>query len=206
MTPLLIAGAGGHGCVVADTLEMIGCWRVIAFIDDRFPKLKKVGPWSVVGRFSDAAHLCEKYQNIVVAIGDNNVRIELLERYGKQGFKRPVIIHQKAYVSRYAEILDGTVVFAQATIHYGAYVGLGCIVNTASVIEHDCRIEEGTHICPGVRLAGGVSIGKHSWIGIGAVVREGVSIGNNVIVGAGAVVVKNLPNGVTAIGVPARPI
>ena len=43
-------------------------------------------------------------------------------------------------------------------------------------------------------------------IGTGASVVPGVTIGRRSIVGAGAVVVDDLPPGVTAVGVPARPI
>lgn len=205
MKRLLIAGAGGHGCVVADAAEMTGHWQGIAFLDDRFPELRGVAHWPVIGRLSDANSLQGEYEDIVVAIGDNHVRLECLERCEKEGFSRPVIVHPRASVSSHATLLDGTVVFAQAAVNFGARIGLGCIVNTGAVIEHDCRIEQGTHICPGVRLAGGVSVGAYSWLGIGAVVKEGVVIGSNVVVGAGAVVVNDLQDGVTAVGVPARP-
>ncbi|OQY15937.1 MAG: hypothetical protein B6I36_11325 [Desulfobacteraceae bacterium 4572_35.1] len=57
---------------------------------------------------------------------------------------------------------------------------------------------------PGAILAGNVCIGDKSWVGIGAVVRQSVSIGENVIVGVGVAVLFNLPDGVTALGFPAR--
>ena len=60
------------------------------------------------------------------------------------------------------------------------------------------------HICPGARLAGEVQMGGRSWIGIGASVIQQIRIGADVTVGAGAAVVHNLPDGVTAAGVPAR--
>ena len=42
------------------------------------------------------------------------------------------------------------------------------------------------------------------YIGIGACVIQHVCIGSDVTVGAGAAVVRDLPDGVTAVGVPAR--
>ena len=62
----------------------------------------------------------------------------------------------------------------------------------------------GVHICPGVRLAGEVHVGAHSWIGIGACVIQQVRIGTDVTVGAGAAVIQDLPDGITAVGVPGR--
>ena len=41
-------------------------------------------------------------------------------------------------------------------------------------------------------------------IGAGAVIRQGIHIGEAAIVGAGAVVVKDVPAGVTVVGVPAK--
>jgi len=60
------------------------------------------------------------------------------------------------------------------------------------------------HICPGARLAGEVQVGARSWIGIGASVIQQVRIGSDVTVGAGAAVLRDLPDGITAVGVPAR--
>lgn len=45
---------------------------------------------------------------------------------------------------------------------------------------------------------------KQANIGAGAIIMCGVTIGKGAIVGAGAVVVKNIPDGATVIGNPAR--
>jgi serine acetyltransferase len=47
-------------------------------------------------------------------------------------------------------------------------------------------------------------VGERSWIGIGASVIQQIRIGVDVTVGAGAAVVRDLPDGVTAVGVPGR--
>ena len=49
-----------------------------------------------------------------------------------------------------------------------------------------------------------MKIGGSSWIGIGSTVIQQVCIGFDVTVGAGSVVISDLPNSVTAVGVPAR--
>jgi maltose O-acetyltransferase len=50
-----------------------------------------------------------------------------------------------------------------------------------------------------------VSIGQNVWIGGGAIILPGVTIGDNAVIGAGAVVTRNVGQGVTAVGNPARP-
>jgi acetyltransferase-like isoleucine patch superfamily enzyme len=67
-------------------------------------------------------------------------------------------------------------------------------------------LADGVHICPGAHLAGEVQIGASSWIGIGSSVCQGIRIGSRVTVGAGAVVTEDVLDGVTVLGVPARPI
>jgi acetyltransferase-like isoleucine patch superfamily enzyme len=56
------------------------------------------------------------------------------------------------------------------------------------------------------RRAAGISVGSGVWIGAGAKVLDGVTIGDRGIVGAGAVVRSAVPEGATAVGVPARVI
>lgn len=48
-------------------------------------------------------------------------------------------------------------------------------------------------------------IGNDVYIGTGASVLGGIVVGSNVKIGAGAVVVTDLPDGCTAVGIPARP-
>lgn len=49
-----------------------------------------------------------------------------------------------------------------------------------------------------------ITIEDNVWLGGGVIVCPGVTIGRDTVVGAGAVVVKDLPPGVLAVGNPAR--
>jgi len=49
-----------------------------------------------------------------------------------------------------------------------------------------------------------ITIGDNVWLGGGVIVCPGVTIGRDTVVGAGAVVTKDLPAGVLAVGNPAR--
>jgi acetyltransferase-like isoleucine patch superfamily enzyme len=55
-------------------------------------------------------------------------------------------------------------------------------------------------------LSGAVLVGAFSWIGVGSSVRQNVCIGAQAIVGAGSVVIRDVFDGLTVIGNPARPI
>ena len=51
-----------------------------------------------------------------------------------------------------------------------------------------------------------VNIGKHVWIGAGAIILKGVNIGDGAIIGAGSVVTKSVPAGCLVAGNPAKVI
>ena len=64
---------------------------------------------------------------------------------------------------------------------------------------------------PALRRAGlesgvPVRIGANVWIGGGAIILPGVTIGDDAIIGAGSVVTRDVPDGATVAGNPARKI
>lgn len=80
--------------------------------------------------------------------------------------------------------------------------GHGTIINRFSSIGKNCTIYHGVTIGS---IGGGYppTIGDNVFIGCDAKVLGDIKIGNNVKIGAGAVVVKDVPDNVTVIGVPA---
>ena len=62
----------------------------------------------------------------------------------------------------------------------------------------------GAPVLEQARTSAGITLGDDVWLGAGAKVLDGVRIGSRVAVGAGAVVTRDLPDGVVAVGVPAR--
>lgn len=58
----------------------------------------------------------------------------------------------------------------------------------------------------GLEAAKPITIEDNVWLGGGAIVLAGVTIGRDTVVGAGAMVTKDLPPGVVAVGNPARVI
>ncbi len=76
--------------------------------------------------------------------------------------------------------------------------------NTNAAVDHDCLIGDYAHVGPGVSLAGNVTVGEGAFLGIGSVAIMGSTIGRWSTVGAGAAVVHDIPDNVTAVGLPAR--
>ena len=204
MSRLVIIGAGGHGKVVADAAVITGKWSDIVFLDAAWPDRQECLGRPIVGSDTQLKDVVACSDAVVVAISDGRRRLALCDEVASLNLPLATVVHPSAVISPYARIEPGTVVLARAVINPDAVVGQAAIVNTGALVEHDCVVAAGAHICPGVSLAGGASVGSRSWLGIGSAVRQGIKIGADVTVGAGSVVVKDLPDGVTAFGVPAK--
>tara|TARA_R110000851_G_scaffold175556_1_gene321897 strand:+ start:23648 stop:24262 length:615 start_codon:yes stop_codon:yes gene_type:complete len=202
---LAVLGASGHGKVVADAAELAG-WQDVCFFDDAWPRLTMNGHWSVVGSSAELLDSLEKYDGVVVGIGDNRIRRQKLQDLDAAGASVVSVIHPAAKVSPYAKLGSGVVVFANAVINADAVVGTGAIINTGAVVEHDCRVGECVHVSPNATLAGGVLLGQLVWIGANACVKQLISIGDEVVVGMGSVVLQNVVAGMVVAGNPAKPI
>ncbi|MCA8987891.1 MAG: acetyltransferase, partial [Planctomycetaceae bacterium] len=129
---------------------------------------------------------------------------KVMERAQQAGCLFPVLSHPTSIISPSAQLGTGTVLCAGSIVGTGAVLGTGCLLNTGSSVDHDCRLAEFVHVCPGAHLAGDVKVGAESWIGIGTAVIEGRTIGARSIIGAGSVVTRDLPDDVVAYGNPAR--
>lgn len=111
-------------------------------------------------------------------------------------------------LAKLAEIICGVTIGVSAVIgkrliieHSGAIV-----IHGNAVIGDDCIIRQGVTI--GNRRLddpfGAPNIGNRVNIGAGAKILGRVFIGNDVEIGANAVVVHDIPDGATAVGIPAR--
>ncbi|HGF5189207.1 TPA: acetyltransferase [Vibrio parahaemolyticus] len=198
-----ILGASGHGKVVAEIAELNG-YTNIEFFDDRWPELHNVEHWSVKGNSETLLKVASHFDLTVIAIGNNEVRLEKQKLLSIAGANFSVLEHPRATISRHSQLGIGTVVMAGAVINPFVKVGKACIINTAATIDHDCSLADGVHVSPGCNIAGGVIIGEGSWLGIGSQVKQLISIGAGVTVGAGATVVNRVPDFQTVVGTPAQ--
>jgi acetyltransferase EpsM len=204
---VLIWGASGHAKVVAEIIRLNDEFDIVGFYDN-VNKAKEGTSFcdsTIYSKDSALAEFLDKGVNyIIIGFGSCQARLSAADFSRQLGYQLATAIHPKSIIADNAQIHQGTVICAGATIVTESIIGECAIINTGASIDHECHIGNGVHVSPGAHLAGNVTIGEATWIGIGSSVIEGITIGNNSVIGAGSVVVKDIPEHVVAYGNPAK--
>jgi UDP-perosamine 4-acetyltransferase len=203
MSGVVVLGAGGHAKVVIEILRAMG-ERVDLCIGGADSPDTCAGVPVVRGDEHLHTLAARGYTRAFVAIGANAVRRQVGQDARDAGFTLIRAISPQAVISPSARIGEGVAVMAGAVLNAEAVVEDFAILNTGATVDHDCRIGAAAHVGPQCALAGQVQVGEGSFLGIGCKVIPLVTIGRDVVVGAGSVVIADLPDHVTALGVPAR--
>ena len=194
--PIVLLGAGGHAKAIASILfdlnRTVLCAvdsRVSGVLLDRIPIVP------------DLAHIDRAVVELLIAIGNNQIRKRLASEFADWAWVRP-IIHPSASVDRSVVLDYGTVVFWQSVIETEVCVGCHAIINSGAHAAHESRIGNYVHLAPGVHLGGQVVLGDGVFMGLNSCAVPKSTIGEWATIGAGSAVIGNIPAQVTAVGVP----
>ena len=133
---LLILGAGEYGQLVKELTR--NKFTTIDFLDDNSPVS--------IGKLDDYKNLKDKYQNAVVAIGNNEVRAEWLNRLEEVGYNLPIVLSDRAYVAPSAVVEPGCIVEPMAVINANARVEKGSIISSGVVVNHNAIVNKYCHV------------------------------------------------------------
>ena len=205
----VILGGGGHAKILIDTLRLSGAAIPCAVLDsDRSRWGQELLGVPILGDDSLLPELTGQgvkwFAVGVGSTGDNRPRQRLFEVGLSHNLSPLTIIHPTAARSKWAEVGPGAQLLPLCIVNAGAKLGANVIVNNGVIVDHDCSLGDHVHVANGAHLSATVRIGKRAHIGTGATVRQGITIGEGAIVGAGAVVVKDVPDNVVVVGVPAK--
>ena len=205
---LLLVGGGGHCKSVLDSVLASSDYSDIGIIDNEENVGKNIFNIPIIGTDKDLERLYNngyKYAFISIgSIGNPDLRIKLFHRLVDSGYIIPNVIDPSSTVSHYAKLAAGIFIGKKVVINSGVNIHKGVIINTASVIEHDCIIDEFAHIAPGAILCGNIHVGKRAHIGAGCSIRQQIIIGSDTIIGLGSVVLNNIEDNVIAYGNPCK--
>lgn len=207
MKRLFIYGASGAGKEIYDMVQRINRekkrYDEVIFIDDFQEEMEFYGTKRI--HFSS----CEKFMDggeteFVIAVGEPSARSLLLDRVLNAGYKLATIIDNSAIVSDMSVIKEGCVVEAGAIISSSVTLERNVYIKYQAVIGHDAHVGENCIICPRATVGGGSNVGQNTFLGLASSMKEHVNIGSEAIVGLGSIVFKDVPDGATVVGNPAR--
>ena len=196
-------GAGGLGVETMDILcEAISHSGDVSFdcefLDDN-PTVESRSGFSIIIPEHAVAGSC-----VTIAVGEPYARQKIYERLTELALHLASVISPKSHVSSLAMVGDGAIIAPFCSVQASAWIGKNVAVNTASIIGHNVVVSDNAVLASMVNLGGDVSVGAHAFVGMGALVKQGVSIGESSIVGMGSVVYSDVPDGMIALGNPAR--
>ena len=158
---LLILGAGGHGRVVKETAQAMGCFDRIEFLDDNSKE--------TIGKCKDFKQFIRDFTYAFVAFGNNELRLKWIEELNEAGFQLPVLIHPTSYISPSAKIGAGTIVESMAVVNTNAIIDKGCILSIGALVDHDSIVSECTHINSGAIVKAGCKVNPLTKVDAGMV-------------------------------------
>ena len=212
---VIIMGAGREGRIAAEDCTVLGL-EIAGFLDDTKSRDERINGIPVLGGFElvDDSCMIKEFEWIVscmikefewiVALGNNQVRRDLLTNIQERGGRVATLIHPTCLISPSARIGKGVRIGQYASVLPDTRIADFALFERYASIGADVVIGEGAFVGPGCQIAGACHIGCCTFIGIGASLIEGVRVGDHSIVGAGAAVTTNIPEHVLAVGVPAR--
>jgi sugar O-acyltransferase (sialic acid O-acetyltransferase NeuD family) len=194
---IILQGGGEHARVVLDCLLAANA-MVLGIFDPKY-----TGDLFGVAQRGIYNPEFEPHARAIVAIGDNEVRKSVVS---KTTHTFTNAIHPSVIISPFANFGTGNMFLHRVTIQAQASIGNHVILNTGTIVDHDCTVGDFAHLAPGVILCGTVKVGEGAFIGAGATVIPGKKIGAWSVIGAGSVVIDDIPDYALAVGKPARVI
>ncbi len=195
---IILIGGGCHAKCVIDAILCSGDIPV-GVLDSRYRELDSLLGVPVLGDISDWAKYTE--YEFVICLGNNTTRKKIAE---SMDVKWHTVIHPKATVSRFATVMEGSMILAGAVINPCAVIGKHCIINTGAIVEHDCVLSDYIHLCPASTLSGTVKVGENTTFGTGTKVSNNLTVCGNCIFGVGTAVIKSITEPGVYVGVPSR--
>ena len=204
---MLIIGAKGLAKEVLEIFHQQNDLANLFFYDDISTDLPDLlyGQFKVLRNMEQVVQLFATDNRFTIGIGNPRLRQLLCDKFNASGGEFVTVVSTYANIGHFGNSFGaGCNIMTGSVITNDVKMGKGCLINLNCTIGHDTVMGDFVELSPAVNISGRCVIGNYCNIGTGAILLPNVKLGDNVIVGAGAVVTKDVDDGLTVVGVPAK--
>jgi len=204
-----IYGAGGLGREVLDLTRIINVaeeqWESFIFIDDN-KKVQNINGSKVYTFKEFTTIFSTASTKVTIAVGEPKIRQMLRFKVTENGYSLQMLVHPNAFTGAETQIGEGTIIQYGCFVSCNVNIGANALLQPNTTVGHDSVIGSDSVISTYASISGGCAIGDRVYVGLSVPIKENISIGADSIIGMGSAVMRNIPENVIAIGIPARPM
>ena len=209
MKNLVIIGARGYGREVYNwTQDCIRAGldiRIKGFLDDNPNALDNFPNYApILSSVED--YTPDEKDVFICALGDIQYRRKYVVMIQEKGGIFQTIIHPTASISQNVTIGEGCIIGRFAAISCDIHIGNFVSISAHAVLGHDVRVGNFCHIGALSNLSGGVVLEDFVTLHPKVDIIPHKHIGRSAILGTGSVVLRNVKEGDTVFGNPAKKI
>lgn len=206
---LYIIGARGFGREVYNLFlecnSLHSSIECIGFLDDKKDAL--IGYSGYPPIVSSVEDFEPKDTDVFVcALGDVRYKKKYAEMIISKGGRFISLIHPSVQIGLNTNIGDGCIIRTACSISCDITIGRFVTIMGYSVLGHDCGVKDWSHLGAYSFLGGFSQVGESVTLHPGVRLLPHKKVGNNSTVGAGSVVIRNVKEGTSVFGVPAKKI
>jgi len=184
---IILIGGGGHCVSVIDVIENDNKFNILGILDSNIKENNVLG-YKILGGDNLISELVNENTYFLITVGQiksYSTRKKIAKILIENKAKLATIISTLAYVSKHANVGEGSIIMNGAVVNANSTIGKNCIINTKSNVEHGVSIGDFCHLSTCAVINGDSVIENGTFIGSNATISNDVLIKENSIISAG---------------------